>query len=203
MKLVVFICLFLSYSLGQAKQVPIDIRQSKLEWHGQKVIADSDHSGIVKLKKGMINLNEKNQLTGGTLIIDMTSIEDTDLSGKWKTKLEQHLNSEDFFHTQKHPEASFKITKVEPTRSDVVKVTGNLTIRGITHPETFEVQVKTKHEKGKKYMLASGEVEFDRNKYGVSYNSETSLAKKLIKIAKDKVIRDKVKLNVQLQSEKL
>lgn len=197
MKSVLFALVLFSVSVAWSKQVPIDTTKSSLEWLGQKKVPGGDHKGTVKIKKGMVNMDKKSMLTGGTLVIDMTTIEDTDLSGKYKKKLEDHLNSEDFFHVKKHPEATFKITKVEPTRSDVFKVTGNLTLRGNTHAETFDVQVK---KKGKIWM-ASGDIEFDRTKYGVTYNSETSLLKKAVKLAKDKIIKDKIKLTLNLQTQ--
>jgi hypothetical protein len=43
--------------------------------------------------------------------------------------------------------------------------------------------------------------QLDRAKYGVTYNSETSVLKKAIKIAKDKVIKDMIKISLQLQSQ--
>lgn len=181
-------------NIASAKQVEIDQTQSSIEWLGQKKVPGGDHNGTVKIKKGTVNLNEKKQLTGGTLVIDMTTIENKDLSGEWKKKLETHLNSADFFDTANNKEASFKITKVEATRSNLQKVTGNLTLRGKTHPETFEIKV----EKAGKTMIATGTVAFDRNKYGVTYNSEASVLKKAIKIAKDKVIKDKIKLTLKL-----
>ena len=114
MKALTLVVTFLLFAtLAQAKTVAIDSTTSQIKWTGQKKVPGGDHNGVVKVKEGTVNLNEKNELTGGSLTIDMKSIEDKDLSGKWKTKLETHLNSEDFFHTKKHPEASFKITKVE------------------------------------------------------------------------------------------
>ncbi len=199
MKIFMTFCLLLAAPLALAKQVSLDTTASKIEWLGQKKLPGDDHKGTVKIKSGTINLNEKGVLTGGTLIIDMKSINDEDLSGKYKEKLETHLNSEDFFHTAKHPEASFKITKVEPTRSNLMKVTGNLTIRGKTNPETFEVKI----EKKGKAMVATGAIKFDRTKYGVTYNSETKGLKKAVKLAKDKIIKDEVQLTLNLQTKKI
>jgi len=200
MKTLSFICILFAATFASAKQVSIDVKTSQVQWLGQKKVPGGDHSGIVAVKKGTINLDEKNQLVGGSIVIDMKSIENKDLSGKWKKQLEEHLNSDDFFHTSKHPEATFKITKVEKTRSNLVKATGNLTLRGHTHPETFEIKVDTKKEKKSKFMVATGEIEFNRNKYGITYNSETSVLKKAIKLAKDKIIKDTIKLTVTIQT---
>ena len=88
MKLLASLVLLFAATLAYGKQVPLDTAGSSLEWLGQKKVPGGDHKGTVALKKGTINLDEKNQLVGGTLVIDMKTITDTDLSGKYKKKLE-------------------------------------------------------------------------------------------------------------------
>jgi polyisoprenoid-binding protein YceI len=203
MRATLFICFLLTATLSWAKQIPIDTQASQMQWFGQKKVPGSDHRGTVQLKRGMVNIDKNNQIMGGSLIIDMTSIKNEDLSGRWKTKLENHLNSEDFFHTKKYPKAIFKITKVNTSRSQLVQVIGNLTLRGVTHTESFELKIEKRRENGKSFLVATGEIEIDRNKYGVTYNSETSLINKAIKVAKDKVIKDNIKLTLNLRTETL
>ena len=56
--------------------------------------------------------------------------------------LDEHLRSEDFFEVAKFPTATFCSTKVEPgMRKDRLKVTGELSLHGITKPVTLEVTV--------------------------------------------------------------
>ncbi len=204
MKAFFLLTIFLTATIAQAKQVPLDTTSSQVQWKGEKkLLGAGDHTGLVKIKSGTINLNETNELIGGTIVIDMTSIENKDLSGKYKTKLESHLDSEDFFHVKKHPEANFKITKVDKTRSNLYTVTGNLTIRGETHPESFDVVVESKKVKDGKIMIATGEITINRTKYGVTYNSEASVLNKAIKIAKDKVIKDSINLTLELKTQKI
>jgi len=54
-------------------------------------------------------------------------------------KFNTHLNSADFFDSAKFPTASFKSTKVEAAGKDKLKVTGDLTIKGITKPVVLDV----------------------------------------------------------------
>jgi polyisoprenoid-binding protein YceI len=49
-----------------------------------------------------------------------------------------HLRSADFFDVENHPEITFTSTEVEPVGDDVLKVTGDLTIKGITKPVTID-----------------------------------------------------------------
>lgn len=54
-------------------------------------------------------------------------------------KFNTHLNSADFFDSARFPTASFKSTKVEAAGKDKLKVTGDLTIKGITKPVVLDV----------------------------------------------------------------
>ena len=53
--------------------------------------------------------------------------------------LDAHLKSPDFFDADKFPTATFKSTKVEQTSPTTAKVTGDLTIHGVTKPVTLNV----------------------------------------------------------------
>lgn len=52
-----------------------------------------------------------------------------------------HLRSNDFFAMEEYPEITFRSTAVESTEDeDTHRVTGDLTIRGVTRPVTFDVE---------------------------------------------------------------
>ncbi len=53
-------------------------------------------------------------------------------------KRDEHLRSEDFFDTANHATAKFESTAVEVTGDNTAKITGNLTIRGVTKPVTLD-----------------------------------------------------------------
>jgi polyisoprenoid-binding protein YceI len=56
--------------------------------------------------------------------------------------LDEHLRSEDFFEVAKFPTATFRSTKVERgAGKDRLKVTGDLSLHGITRPVTLDVTV--------------------------------------------------------------
>ncbi|WKL58068.1 YceI family protein [Asticcacaulis sp. ZE23SCel15] len=56
-------------------------------------------------------------------------------------KLDEHLKKPDFFDAAKFPTATFKSTKVAVTGADTAKVTGDLTIHGVTKPVTLDVKL--------------------------------------------------------------
>lgn len=65
--------------------------------------------------------------------IQATSI-DTD-----NDRRDEHLRSEDFIYAEEYPEIKFKSTSFTNTGGDNYKLTGDLTIRGITRSEEFDV----------------------------------------------------------------
>ena len=65
--------------------------------------------------------------------VDVNSI-DTD-----NEKRDAHLRSDDFFNAEKYPTMKFESTSFTPEGDNKYKLNGNLTIRDITKPVTFDV----------------------------------------------------------------
>lgn len=141
---------------------PVDVQASTVEWTGKK-ITGAAHTGNIELKDGFLNLTEEGQLTGGEFIMDMNTIIVTDLTGEYKTKLENHLNDDDFFGVNTYPTSKLVITDVDHKEGNHYTVTGDLTIKGKTEPVTFDMKV----EEG----TATAKVNIDRTKYGIRYGS--------------------------------
>jgi polyisoprenoid-binding protein YceI len=87
-------------------------------------------------------------------------------------KLDEHLDSPDFFDAAKYPNATFKSTKVEKGATpDQLKVTGDLTLHGVTKPVTLDVTVNNVGEHPMRKAPAAG---FDatatvkRSEFGIS-----------------------------------
>ena len=77
------------------------------------------------------------------------------------------IRSSAFFNTEKYPEAMFISTGIEKTSAKTVRVTGNMTLLGITHQENFDVLVETGlAEKGRLGYKATGS--FNRANYGMT-----------------------------------
>lgn len=165
---------------GEKKAVKTD--ESTVTWKAYKV--GGSHTGTIALKSGSLEFDGE-ELTGGEFVVDMTTINTTDLEGEYKQKLDGHLNSDDFFATASNPNASLSFTKVRAGEDNTYEVTGNLTIKGITKPITFDVSID-----GSK---ATATLKVDRTKYDVTYKSG------IIGTAKDKLIYDEFDLVVDLQ----
>lgn len=53
----------------------------------------------------------------------------------------EHLTSGDWFDAAKYPSATFKSTKVEAAGEGKLKVTGDLTVKGVTKPVVLDVKL--------------------------------------------------------------
>ena len=146
-------------SYGQKKT--INISKSNVFWEGHKITGS--HEGLMMFKSGHLNF-ENNKLTGGSFIVDMQSISCTDLSGNSKKSFEKHLNSEDFFGTEKHPTSKLLITKVEKRKNkNLFKCSGDITIKNITQKIYFDIKI----EKNKAFV----KTKIDRSKFNIKYKS--------------------------------
>ena len=137
---------------------------STVTWKAYKVTGS--HTGTVDLSSGSL-LFDGDQLSGGEFMVDMTSLISTDLEGEYKGKLEGHLKSDDFFGVEKHPSSKLVFTKVTSTGKNSYEVTGDLTIKGISKPITFDVSIY-----GSK---ATATMKVDRAQYDVRYGSGSFL----------------------------
>jgi polyisoprenoid-binding protein YceI len=84
-----------------------------------------------------------------------------------------HLRSPDFFDAPNHPYITFKSTKVERTGENTAKLTGDMTIRGVTKPVTFDVTYEGQRKSPFGPFLAAGfhaEAVVSRKEWGLTWN---------------------------------
>ncbi|MEE2801497.1 MAG: YceI family protein [Bacteroidota bacterium] len=176
----------------EAVTYTIDTEASNIAWVGSK--PTEDHTGNISLKSGMVKINGET-LESGEFVIDMTSIEVTDLEGDKAASLKAHLEGTvedqqtDFFNTPEYPTAKFVVTGIEGST-----LSGNLTLKDVTKNVSFPVTVKYE---GDKMMLDSEEFTINRTDWGIKYGSGT-----FFDIAANKAISDDIKLTVNLVGTK-
>jgi polyisoprenoid-binding protein YceI len=101
-------------------------------------------------------------------IIDATSINTLD------EQRDAHLKSPDFLHADKHPTIVFKSKKIEPAGEDEFKVTGDLTIHGVTKEVVLKVEgpsAEVKDPYGNMRIGASASTKIKRSDFGLTYNA--------------------------------
>jgi polyisoprenoid-binding protein YceI len=84
-----------------------------------------------------------------------------------------HLRSADFFDVETYPEISFSSTAVEPVGDDVLRVTGDLTIKSTTRPVTidFTYEGSAVDPFGNQRVGFEGAVVVNRKDWGLSWNA--------------------------------
>lgn len=157
-----------------ASGAEIDTANSLITWTGSKVTG-SFHTGNISPKSSKVTVND-GVVQGGQVIFDMTSLTVTDLEGKKAENFLKHMMSEDFFEVGKFPTASLDLSENKGGQ-----MTGQLTVKGKTHPITFAVK-----QDGGKYV---GKATFDRTKFGIVYRSGNFFVD-----LGDKVINDEVQV---------
>jgi polyisoprenoid-binding protein YceI len=160
----------------------VNIETSVVIWTGYKLTGQ--HEGTITLKEGVL-LFENETLTGGNFIIDMTTINTTDLQGGAKNRLDGHLKNEHFFDVDKHKTATMTFKDVKPNGSSYF-IIADLTIKGITKEISFNMKVSEN--------LATANLKIDRTKFNITYKSAS-----LSNVLKDKAIYDEFDLRVKLE----
>ncbi len=90
-----------------------------------------------------------------------------------ETARDNHLRSADFFDVAKYPTMTFKSARVDPAAGGGFKVTGELTIKGVTKPVVLEVEPlrpPIKDQRGGARTGTSATAKINRQDFGVSWS---------------------------------
>lgn len=154
---------------GEEKSVALDAAASSVGFVGAKITGD--HTGDFKTISGTGTLVD-GKLQKLEVDVDTTSVVADEV------KLTNHLKSPDFFDVEKFPKAKFVSTSIEDG-----KVTGNMTIRGITKSISFPATIK---DDGKA-IQASSEFTLKRFDFDIAYKGKA-----------DDLIKDDVLMKLKL-----
>ncbi|MFK3879515.1 YceI family protein [Pantoea agglomerans] len=122
--------------------------------------------GTFKDFDGRFTFDEKNPASDKVDVTINTSSIDTNHAER-----DKHLRSADFLNTSKNPQATFKSTDVKK-EGDELKITGDLTLNGVTKPVTLEAK-----------MLGEGKDPWGG--YRAGFEAEGEIALKDFNITKD------------------
>ena len=124
--------------------------------------------GEFKAYSGKIALDEAD-LTRSTVeaTIDVNSL-DTQVADR-----DAHLKGPDFFDAAKYPTMTFRSTKVAKAGKGELKVTGDLTLHGVTKPVVLEVattpEVKGMYGETRRGFAATTKI--SRKEFGLTWNN--------------------------------
>ena len=162
----------------------VNVKKSFVKWLGSKVTGS--HEGYITIKEAHLHF-ENNDLSGGNIVIDMTTINCTDLKGESKASIEGHLSSDDFFGVNKFKTASLEIIKAEKIKNSANKynLSAILKIKNIEKEIEFSAVLENRY--------ANANVVIDRTQFDIKYNSGS-----FFKNLGDKMINDDFNLSVSL-----
>lgn len=134
---------------------------------------------------GYSNITGRFDRLEGTITYDPSDVTASSVEVKVDTasvstgvpKLDEHLRADDFLDVTKFADATFKSTRVEDAGAGKLKVTGDLTIHGVTLPTTFDITVNTVSEHPMKKKPAAGfdaTGTIDRTKFGIEQYAQAT-----------------------------
>jgi polyisoprenoid-binding protein YceI len=110
---------------------------------------------------------------------------------------DEHLRHSDFFEAETYPELTFESTSAEQVGDDTFRLTGDLTIKGVTRPVTvdFEFTGTAKDPFGNLRAGFEGRAEVNRKDWGLTYNAALETG--------GFMISDKIKLEIDVSAIRL
>ncbi|AIS00705.1 YceI family protein [Streptomyces glaucescens] len=107
-----------------------------------------------------------------------------------------HLRSADFFKTDEFPTMTFRSTKAESLGGDDYRVTGDLSILGVTKPITIDLEFNgaAKDPFGNERVGFEGTATILRSEFGLTWNAALETGGFLVS--------DKIKLNFDISAIK-
>jgi polyisoprenoid-binding protein YceI len=114
---------------------------------------------------GMVMVDEKNPANSKVEISADAASVDTNVA-----KRDDHLRSPDFFNVKQFPKITFKSSKVEKAGSGMYKVSGTLTLHGVSKPLsfTFKKTGEGKGMQGEYRMGGEAMLTFKRSLFGMN-----------------------------------
>jgi len=108
-------------------------------------------------------------------------------------KRDGHLRSADFFDADTHPVITFKSNAVFPKGTGKYTASGDLTIRKVTRPVSFDIELHGigPGPQGSQHLGATASVTIDRTDFGLTWN---------MPVPNGVLVSEKVKIDVDLEA---
>jgi polyisoprenoid-binding protein YceI len=151
-------------------------------------MAVSKVRGRLSKFEGTIEIAEDPTDSKVSLTIDATSVDTRD------ENRDAHLRTNDFFDVENHPTWTFNSTSITADGPTEWKVTGDLTIRGVTKSVTLDVTLEgvVKDPYGNHRVGFSGSTTINRDEFGVSFGA--------VMEAGGLVVANKVNIEIELEA---
>ncbi len=137
---------------------------------------------------GTIRSDEKNPQNSSVEVVLKAASLDTRTDQR-----DQHLRSADFLDVEKYPEITFRSTRIQGNKESF-KMTGDLTIRGVTKPITLDASFegRTRDPWGGERIGFSASGRFDRREFGLIWNQALETG--------GVVVGNDIKINLEIEA---
>jgi len=150
---------------AQADTWKVDPAHSSLNFAVKHMVIATVHGKFTSFS-GEASWDGKDLSTGSITVTADTKSISTD-----NQKRDDHLRSSDFFAADSFPTISFRSTNVTAAKDGKFSITGDLTLRGVTKPVTFEAEFSGLVEAwGGIHAGFSAEATINRQDFGVSWS---------------------------------
>ncbi len=127
-----------------------------------RVMSVATTRGRFNKLRGQLHIDEQNPASSWVEAeVDATSIDTHNIIR------DAHLRSNSFFAVKKYPTISFRSTRVEHIGGNAYKVTGNLTLLGMTKPVTFDVAYSGRSAGADVRASLTARATMNRNDFGL------------------------------------
>lgn len=143
---------------------------SHVEWRASHLGGVQPRFGKIMVKNAEV-MTTDNAVTNATVVIDMNNFTVENFEDQASIdKLTGHLKSDDFFKVAAHPVSTFELATIEAQEGENnAKVTGNLTILGVTKSISFNANVMVSDAS---VSIKSEDFVVNRTDWGLTYNTE-------------------------------
>ena len=153
---------------ARATTLEIDLAHSTAQFSVKHLMVSNVRGEFTKLT-GTVELDEQD-ITRSRVqaTIDASTIATRD------EKRDAHLKSADFFGVEKYPTITFKSTSVQKAGKGKLKVTGDLTLHGVTRQVVLDVEgpsAEAKDPWGNVKIGANASTRINRKDFGLTWNT--------------------------------
>jgi polyisoprenoid-binding protein YceI len=168
---------------------------------------DGSHSNVGFTIRHLVSkVNGEFKAFNGKFTFDPKNLETSKLEAEIKAtsidtnekKRDEHLRGDDFFGVKKYPTLKFVSTQIKANGDNKYKVTGDLTMHGVTKPVTLDVDYlgETDDPWGNHKAGFTGTTQVNRKDFGMNWNK--ALDKGGVVLGDDVVIN----LNIEANQKK-
>ncbi|WP_316766090.1 YceI family protein [Pedobacter frigiditerrae] len=182
----------LSFSAMAQKSYPLDTKKSKILW---KIETVGKHNGQILFSWGKLDYTAKGKPLTASFIMDMNEMTSLDRpTEKGRAEIDKELRSPGFFDVPVYPTATMVVKQIFKTStSNVFKVTGDLTIKGITHRIEFNSTIVKNGE----LITAKANFNIARKKWNIDFKEKPNDWDFTAAI-KNKMIDDDIQISLDL-----